>query len=379
MANVTLRGVGKVWDTATALEPTDLSIGDGEFVAVLGPSGCGKSTLLFMLAGIYTPSSGEILFDEQRVNEVETKDRNIGIVFQSYALYPNMSVLKNILYPLRFKKVAKADAEKRAKAAAALVHVDEFLDRKPSQLSGGQQQRVALARALVKSPQLLLLDEPLSNLDATLRLTMRSEIRRLQRQLGVTTVLVTHDQIEAITMADRIICMSRGRIEQIGTADELYQTPDSLFVARFIGSPPINVLTATIEGEAGDTLQVGEVMQPLQRVSPQVNLQADSSTHSQANSSTNRLSGELALAIRPENVSLTSATQGQWQATVIAIEPLGREHLLHVDSPLGTLTALRTGNIAHQLGDRVGISTKTTDWLLFDADGRRLTNCSLRN
>lgn len=379
MANVTLRGVGKVWDTATALEPTDLSIGDGEFVAVLGPSGCGKSTLLFMLAGIYTPSSGEILFDEQRVNEVETKDRNIGIVFQSYALYPNMSVLKNILYPLRFKKVAKADAEKRAKAAAALVHVDEFLDRKPSQLSGGQQQRVALARALVKSPQLLLLDEPLSNLDATLRLTMRSEIRRLQRQLGVTTVLVTHDQIEAITMADRIICMSRGRIEQIGTADELYQTPDSLFVARFIGSPPINVLTATIEGEAGDTLQVGEVLLPLQSASPQANLQADSSTHSQANASINRLSGELALAIRPENVSLTTATQGQWQATVIAIEPLGREHLLHVDSPLGTLTALRTGNIAHQLGDRVGISIKTTDWLLFDADGRRLTNCSLRN
>lgn len=357
MANVTLRGVGKVWNTATALEPTDLSIGDGEFVAVLGPSGCGKSTLLFMLAGIYTPSSGEILFDEQRVNEVETKDRNIGIVFQSYALYPSMSVLKNICYPLRFKKIAKTEAEKRAKAAAELVHVDEFLDRKPSQLSGGQQQRVALARALVKSPQLLLLDEPLSNLDATLRLTMRSEIRRLQQQLGVTTVLVTHDQIEAITMADRIICMSRGRIEQIGTADELYQTPDSLFVARFIGSPPINVLTATVDGEADKTLQVGEVTLPLQTVYS--------------------LSGQVSLAIRPENLSLTDETQGQWQATVTAIESLGREHLLHLDSPLGKLTALRTGNIEHQLDDCVGINSEAVDWLLFDVDERRLSDCTL--
>lgn len=355
MANVTLKGVSKVWDTATALEPTDLTIGDGEFVAVLGPSGCGKSTLLFMLAGIYTPSSGEILFDKQRVNEVETKDRNIGIVFQSYALYPNMSVLKNILYPLRFKQVPKTEAKQRAIAAARLVHVDEFLDRKPSQLSGGQQQRVALARALVKSPQLLLLDEPLSNLDATLRLAMRSEIRRLQKQLNVTTVLVTHDQIEAITMADRIICMSRGRIEQVGTADELYKTPDSLFVARFIGSPPINVLDAVIEG---DLLQVGEIALPVSST-PEINC---------------LYSGNISLAIRPENLTVTAPKNGHWQGTIRLIEPLGREHLLHVKTPLGNLTILCTGEIKHHTDEEIGIFSLATDWLLFDHNERRIND-----
>ena len=179
------------------------------------------------------------------MNEVEARDRNVGIVFQSYALYPHMTVRDNILFPLRFKKTPREEALQRVKAAADLVHVGELLDRKPSELSGGQQQRVALARALVKEPQLLLLDEPLSNLDATLRLTMRTEIKSLQEKLGVTTVLVTHDQIEATTMADRIICMRGGRIEQVGTPDDLYLRPTSVFIASFIGSPPINLIAAT--------------------------------------------------------------------------------------------------------------------------------------
>src|SRR5881296_1257242 len=250
MARVELKDLRKDWAGAVAVAGVDLSIEDGAFVAVLGPSGCGKTTTLLMLAGIYGATTGEIAFDGARVNDVEARDRNVGIVFQSYALYPNMSVLDNIMFPLRFKTIERADAERRAREIAALVRVDVLLDRRPSQLSGGQQQRVALARALVKRPHLLLLDEPLSNLDAALRLTMRTEIRRIQRELGVTTVLVTHDQIEATTMADRIIVMNAGRVEQEGTAKDLYERPRTLFVASFIGSPPINLL----DGEAEDGL-----------------------------------------------------------------------------------------------------------------------------
>src|SRR5258706_5982557 len=241
MARIELKDVRKSWVGATAVERIDLTINDGAFIAVLGPSGCGKTTTLLMLAGIYSPTGGEIAFDGARVNDVEARDRNVGIVFQSYALYPNMSVLDNIMFPLRFKKVERAEAQVRAREIAALVRIDALLDRRPAQLSGGQQQRVALARALVKRPHLLLLDEPLSNLDAALRLSMRTEIRRIQRDLGVTTILVTHDQIEATTMADRIVVMNGGRIEQEGAAEDLYERPATLFVAGFVGSPPINL------------------------------------------------------------------------------------------------------------------------------------------
>ena len=245
----TLAEVAAERGTSPAITAMDLVIEDGEFVAVLGPSGCGKSTTLFMLAGIYAPTGGALTFDGAVVNEVEARDRNVGIVFQSYALYPHMNVLQNIMFPLRFKSVPEHEARSRAEEAARLVQVEELLDRRPGQMSGGQQQRVALARALVKQPQLLLLDEPLSNLDATLRLSMRTEIKKLQRQLGVTTILVTHDQLEATTMADRIICMSQGRIEQVGSPDDLYLRPPSLVVAGFIGAPPINLLPGQIGGE----------------------------------------------------------------------------------------------------------------------------------
>ncbi len=261
MAKVEFRHVAKRFADIEVIQDLDLTIEDGEFVALLGPSGCGKSTSLFVLAGIYRPSGGELLFDGRVVNEVEAKDRNVGIVFQSYALYPHMTVRDNILFPLRFKRMAREEALGRVRAAANLVRVEELLDRRPGELSGGQQQRVALARALVKEPQLLLLDEPLSNLDATLRLAMRTEIKSLQKKLGVTTILVTHDQIEATTMADRIVCMRTGRIEQIGTPDDLYRRPESLFIASFIGSPPINL----IRGEARDGgLCVGSVTFPFE-------------------------------------------------------------------------------------------------------------------
>ena len=249
MARIEFRNIEKRFGETMVIPDMNLVIEDGEFVALLGPSGCGKSTSLFMLAGIYLPTGGSLIFDGHRVNEVEARDRNVGIVFQSYALYPHMTVRDNIRFPLRFQKdVSTEDALRRVEEAGKLVQVSELMARKPSQLSGGQQQRVALARALIKNPQLLLLDEPLSNLDATLRLTMRAELKALQERLGVTTVLVTHDQLEATTMADRVICMRAGEIEQVGQPDDLYRRPASLFVAGFIGSPPINLLEGQAQG-----------------------------------------------------------------------------------------------------------------------------------
>ncbi|MBI1243710.1 MAG: ATP-binding cassette domain-containing protein [Alphaproteobacteria bacterium] len=341
MAKIELRGVAKRWGEVTAVEPTGLTIGDGEFVAILGPSGCGKSTTLFMLAGIYTPSDGDILFDGQRVNDVEARDRNVGIVFQSYALYPNMTVRDNILFPLRFKNVDKAAAARRAEDAARLVQVHELMDRRPGQLSGGQQQRVALARALIKEPQLLLLDEPLSNLDASLRLTMRSEIRALQRKLGVTTLLVTHDQIEATTMADRVICMSRGRIEQVGTADDLYHRPNSIFVAGFIGSPPINLLSC---GISAGTMEVG-----------QAKLRATGGE------------GACVLGVRPESVILGD---GPFRGRVGDLEPHGRETIYHLETPLGPVRALEAGAKSRfRVGDELSFALSST--LVFDARSTR--------
>jgi inositol-phosphate transport system ATP-binding protein len=344
MAKVEFRHVIKRFGEVEAISDLNLTIEDGEFVALLGPSGCGKSTSLFMLAGIYLPSSGELLFDGRIVNEVEAKDRNVGIVFQSYALYPHMTVRANVLFPLRFKRMPREEARARVTAAAKLVQVDGLLDRRPSELSGGQQQRVALARALVKEPQLLLLDEPLSNLDATLRLTMRTEIKSLQRKLGVTTVLVTHDQIEATTMADRIICMRAGRIEQIGPPDDLYRRPQSLFIAGFIGSPPINM----IGGEARDgALCVGSVAFPFEGAA-----------------------GAVTVGLRPEHLRFTgSGLSGR----IAQLEPMGREILYVVDTDAGYLRVLEHGSAAsHAVGEPVRIGFSPEDSLVFDAASQRL-------
>jgi inositol-phosphate transport system ATP-binding protein len=345
MARIEFRGIQKRFGEVVVIPAMDLVIDDGEFVALLGPSGCGKSTSLLMLAGIYMPSEGELLFDEHVINEVEARDRNVGIVFQSYALYPHMTVRKNIMFPLKFKGVAEVEAQRRAEDAAKLVHVQELLERMPAEMSGGQQQRVALARALVKEPQLLLLDEPLSNLDATLRLTMRSEIKSLQRQLGVTTILVTHDQLEATTMADRIICMRHGRIEQVGTPDDLYLRPASLFVAGFIGSPPINLLPA----KASDgTLEVAK---------------ARLSYAGQAE-------GQVVVGIRPEALRFEA---GGLAARIAEIEPMGRETLYLVDSELGQLRVLEAGSVVrHRHGERVALGFDGATTLIFDQASERL-------
>jgi inositol-phosphate transport system ATP-binding protein len=351
MARIEIDRVSKRWGDNFALEPTTLLIEDGEFVAVLGPSGCGKTTTLLLLAGIYQPSSGEIRFDGAPVNEVEAKDRNVGIVFQSYALYPHMTVRQNILFPLRFKQASAAEKQRRLGEAAALVQIESLLDRLPSQLSGGQQQRVALARALIKAPQLLLLDEPLSNLDASLRLSMRSEIRRLQRRTGVTTILVTHDQIEATTMANRIVCMRHGRIEQIGSADELYGRPASLFVASFIGAPPINLIAGRAENGA---FRVDRLALPLE----------------------GEARGDAVLGVRPEAVRLG---EGPLSGLIEAVEPMGRETLYVLDTPLGTLRALEAGaERSFGQGDRTQLGFGPSDTLLFDASSERRLSARVR-
>jgi inositol-phosphate transport system ATP-binding protein len=344
MARVEFHNVAKRFGDVEAVRDMNLTIEDGEFVALLGPSGCGKSTSLLMLAGIYLPSGGELLFDGRVVNDVEAKDRNVGIVFQSYALYPHMTARDNILFPLRFKRVPREAALRRASGAASLVQVEDLLDRRPGELSGGQQQRVALARALVKEPQLLLLDEPLSNLDATLRLTMRTEIKSLQKKLRVTTVLVTHDQIEATTMADRIICMRAGRIEQIGTPDDLYRKPESLFIAGFIGSPPINL----IPGEARDgALCAGSVTLAFEGPP-----------------------GAVILGLRPEHLHLAGAGLN---GRIAQIEPMGREILYVVQTDIGYLRVLEHGSVAaHATGEPVNIGFSPDDSLVFDTTTERL-------
>ena len=341
MATIEFRNIRKLFGDVTVIPDMSLTIDDGEFVSLLGPSGCGKSTTLFMLAGIYLPSGGDLLFDGARVNEVEARDRNVGIVFQSYALYPHMTVFKNIAFPLRFKKVPDSEVSRRVNDAAELVRVSELLERRPEQLSGGQQQRVALARALVKNPALLLLDEPLSNLDATLRLAMRTEIKALQERLKVTTVLVTHDQVEATTMADRIVCMSDGRIEQIGTPDDLYRRPASRFVAGFVGSPPINLLDAN----AADGRLVVNGHPLVLEGEP--------------------ASGEVILGIRPEHLHFMAA--GGVACRIEQIEPMGRETLYVADSPMGRLRVLEGGDGSrHSPGDSLRVGFLPEHVLLFE-------------
>jgi len=249
MANLSLKGVKKRFGSTEIIHGVDVDISDGEFIVIVGPSGCGKSTLLRMVAGLESISDGEILIDGNRVNEKEPMDRDIAMVFQNYALYPHMSVRENMSYGLKIAKKPQSEIDKRVGDAAKLLQLEEYLDRKPRQLSGGQRQRVAMGRAIVREPSIFLFDEPLSNLDAKLRVQMRVEIKELQARLGITSLYVTHDQVEAMTMADRMIVMNSGVAEQIGTPLEVYEKPETLFAAQFIGSPAMNLMNATADRE----------------------------------------------------------------------------------------------------------------------------------
>ena len=241
-----------VREDVIAVNDFTFEIPDGKLIGLLGPSGCGKSTTLYMISGLQKPTSGKIFFGEDDVTELSTENRGIGLVFQNYALYPHMTVKQNILFPLQNlkgeEKMTKQQMDERAHWAAGLVQIDDLMDRKPSEMSGGQQQRVAIARALVKMPRVLLLDEPLSNLDARLRLQTREEIRRIQRETGITTIFVTHDQEEAMSISDQIVVMKLGVVQQIGAPQEVYDNPTNLFVAKFLGTPPINVFEGTVKG-----------------------------------------------------------------------------------------------------------------------------------
>ncbi|OHU77836.1 ABC transporter ATP-binding protein [Mycobacteroides chelonae] len=259
MAEIVLDQVSKTYaDGSAAVQDVSLNIADGEFIILVGPSGCGKSTTLNMIAGLEDISSGELTIAGERVNEKAPKDRDIAMVFQSYALYPHMTVRQNIAFPLTLTKMSKADVNAKVEEAAKILDLTDYLDRKPANLSGGQRQRVAMGRAIVRSPKAFLMDEPLSNLDAKLRVQMRTEIARLQKRLGTTTVYVTHDQTEAMTLGDRVVVLRAGKVQQVGAPQELYDTPANLFVAGFIGSPAMNFFPARLT-DIGVQLPFGEV------------------------------------------------------------------------------------------------------------------------
>lgn len=345
MAQVTLKTIRKVYANAyEAVKPCSFEISDGEFVVLVGPSGCGKSTLLRMLAGLEEITEGTLHIGERLVNDVDPADRDIAMVFQNYALYPHMTVRKNIAYGLKNRGTPKAEIEAKVAQAAELLTLGDYLDRKPSQLSGGQRQRVAMGRAIVRDPALFLFDEPLSNLDAKLRNQMRIEIKALQRRLGVTSVYVTHDQVEAMTMADRIIVMNAGRIEQIGTPYDVYHSPASTFVASFMGAPPMNLFE--VVAESGTVSLGGAVM--AQGV-------AD---------------GPVTLGIRPED--LLPDAYGPLSMDVQIIEELGAHRLLH-GTVAGHALSVHVGREQQIVPGLLYLSVKPGEVSLFDAEtGRRL-------
>ena len=323
MVEVELVEVSKRFGRVTAVDRVSLVFEDGRFTVLLGPSGSGKSTILYLVAGVYRPSSGRILFDGRDVTEAPPRERNVGLVFQNYALYPHMTVYDNIAFPLRLRGADERTVDAKVHEVARLLRIEELLDRYPGQLSGGQQQRVALARALVKEPGVLLLDEPLSNLDALLRLTIRAELKRLQKSLGITAIHVTHDQAEAMSLADSIAVIDRGRLQQVGVPEEVYHRPRNLFVAGFIGNPPANMLPGRVEASDGAPL----VLVAGSRYRPSEELAA-----------TLRGAGmeRVVVAFRPEHATLLEApppsTEGDGglllRGEVYVVETLGRENIV---------------------------------------------------
>ena len=327
MATVSLRDVKKSFGSTDVIHGISTDIDDGEFIVIVGPSGCGKSTLLRMVAGLETVSGGDVFIGEERANDKEPMDRDIAMVFQNYALYPHMSVRQNMGYGLKIAKLPKDQINAKVEEAAKLLQLEALLDRKPRELSGGQRQRVAMGRAIVREPAVFLFDEPLSNLDAKLRVQMRLEIKELQSKLGITALYVTHDQVEAMTMADRMIVMNGGVAEQIGTPLEVYETPRTLFSAQFIGSPAMNIVDAKVEG--------GRVMLAGQPV-------ADALGND----------GPVKLGFRPEHLVLDEA--GPIALTVQMAEPLGANTLLHgkMAGSSEALTASLQG--VHLMSDNAG-------------------------
>lgn len=351
MTTLTLKALGKRYPNGnTALEPLDLTITDGELIVIVGPSGCGKSTLLRCIAGLEDISQGDLLLDGASVKDKEPASRNIAMVFQNYALYPHMTVAENMGYALKNRGMARPEREQRVKATARLLGIESFLDRRPRQLSGGQRQRVAMGRAIVRDPSVFLFDEPLSNLDAALRVQMRLEIKRLLNRLKTTAVYVTHDQVEAMTLADRLVVINHGHIEQVGTPLELYNHPASSFVARFLGSPAMNLVT--LDPNNGQHDLVSRI----------------------ASLGDEEISRVASLGIRPEHLHETSADRALLLLTVAMVEPLGADTLVygHVQGITEQLVVRLAGTRELPVGSQLALKTEAHHLHLFDAEGLRL-------
>jgi len=332
MGQITLKNVSKSFGATVIIPEIDLTIEDGEFVVFVGPSGCGKSTLLRLIAGLEDTSAGAIVIDGRDVTGEAPAKRKLAMVFQSYALYPHMTVAKNIAFPLKMAGEDKATIDRKVADAARILNLTNYLDRRPGQLSGGQRQRVAIGRAIVRQPSAFLFDEPLSNLDAALRGTMRLEISELHHQLKTTMIYVTHDQVEAMTMADKIVVLNAGNIEQVGSPMELYKTPKNLFVAGFIGSPKMNLINGAVAAKQG----------------------------------------AATVGIRPEHLQI-STSAGDWKATVGVAEHLGSDTFLHVNADgVGPLTVRADGEISVRHGDTVFLTPDPKKLHRFSEDGRAM-------
>jgi len=346
MASVTLKNITKSWGDFTAVNDISLSIHDQEFLVLLGPSGCGKTTTMRMVAGLEEPSKGDIFIGSKRVNDELPKDRDVAMVFQNYGLYPHMSVYENIRYPLKVRKVPKSEHEDLVRKTAVKVELGNLLNRRPRELSGGQRQRVALARAIVRAPTVFLMDEPLSNLDAKLRVNMRAELKHLQHELSITTIYVTHDQIEAMTLADRVAVMDNGIISQLDTPERIYNDPDNLFVAGFIGSPSMNLL----EG----------------------NMEEGKFLHSGFSVKTGFGSNQyVTLGIRPEDLELTSAENADCSGRVYSFELTGESTLVTVQLADDRLIIRGSNEYRVGIDETVGIRFNPEKCYLFDSGSKQ--------
>jgi len=347
MADLIIKNLSKAFGGQPVVNEISLELAKGELMVLLGPSGCGKTTLLRLIAGLEAADSGEIFITGRRVDQLRPKDRNIAMVFQNYSLYPHMTVEKNLAFPLKIASVRKEEREQRVRAVAEMLSLSEKLKARPAQLSGGQRQRVALGRAIIREPALFLLDEPLSNLDADLRIRMRQEIVALQKKLGITTVHVTHDQAEALTMADRIAVINNGQIEQVGTPEELYKSPTNLFVAQFIGQPKINLIDARIERH---------LLIPFGLSMLNLNVPRDND--------------RLLVGLRPEAITICS--DGEFVADVVGNEYFGSEHIVTLDFQGSSIVASGAPQ-QYAVGQSINFAIDSNALLLFDPEsGLRL-------
>lgn len=358
MTEIKLKQVRKSYGTVKVLQGIDLTVGAGEFCVFVGPSGCGKSTLLRIIAGLDDVSSGTIEIDGEKVNNLSASSRGLAMVFQSYALYPHMSVYKNMAFGLENSKMPKPEIDRRVREAAELLQITDYLDRKPKALSGGQRQRVAIGRAIVREPKAFLLDEPLSNLDAELRVTMRKELAALHAKIGDTMIYVTHDQTEAMTLADKIVVLQSGRIEQTGAPLDIYNNPQNVFVAGFIGSPRMNLIEATAnQGADGWTLTAPNISVPIPNVDGLAN------------------GAHCTVGIRPEHVSIATEGSGHTKAQVAFAEQLGGETYLYCDvegSP--QITVHQPGQLPVIKGQTLALNFALENMHLFDANGQAIVN-----